>query len=290
MTIMQFTKATRKKVKLIISILGPSGSGKTYSSLLLAKGIGGKVAVIDTENRRAEYYANEFEYDVLQLNPPFSPERYIDAIDAAQNAGYDVLIIDSTSHEWMGIGGCLDIHKKMPGNSYTNWAKITPKHNAFIDKIVRCDMHVIATIRGKDQYVLEEKNGKQAPKKVGVGGEQRDGFEYECTVSFTLDQENHIATTTKDNTKLFEQRYEVLTEEDGKRLLEWANTGTNPITKAQIEDIKKLQKESDISKEELKMICVQNIKKEKFLELTEKDASKLISILKKYKTESVVNE
>jgi len=221
-----FVKAERKKVKLRVGIIGPSGSGKTFTALRLAKGIGGKTALIDTEHRRSEYYAPEFAFDVLHMEPPFTPERFNKAIEAAALAGYEIAIIDSASHEWAGRGGILEAHNAMDGNSYTNWGKVTPRHNSFVEKINYSPMHIILTIRGKDLYVLEENDkGKQVPKKVGMGGEQRPGFEYELTCSFMLDVHSHVATVEKDNTHIFEGRYELLTEEHGKQLLAWAQSG-----------------------------------------------------------------
>jgi hypothetical protein len=221
-----FVKAERKKAKVRVGIIGPSGSGKTFTALRLAKGIGGKTALIDTEHRRSEYYASEFTFDVLHKEPPFTPERFNKAIDAAAAAGYEITIIDSASHEWAGRGGILEAHNAMEGNSYTNWGKVTPRHNSFVEKINYAPMHIILTIRGKDLYVLEENDkGKQVPKKVGMGGEQRPGFEYELTCSFMLDVHSHVATVEKDNTHIFEGRYELLTEEHGKQLLAWAQSG-----------------------------------------------------------------
>ena len=230
---MEFAKATRQAGRLRVGLLGPSGSGKTYSALRLAKGLGGKCAMIDTESHRSAFYADEFAFDVLNLEPAFSPERYIEAIEAAEQAGYDVVIIDSASHEWNGRGGILDSKSHMSGsNDWAKWAKLTPRHDQFIDKLVRADCHLIVTIRGKDVWVLEDEAGKQKPKKVGMGGQQRDGMEYEFTVSFLLDQESHVATVTKDNTHLFEHRYELLTEVDGESLLAWAQTGERPKQEA----------------------------------------------------------
>ncbi len=221
-----FLKAERKKVKLRIGLIGPSGSGKTYSALRLAKGIGGKIALLDTEHRRSEYYAGEFDFQVLHMEPPFNPERFNKAIEAAEAAGYEIFIIDSASHEWAGRGGILETHNAMQGNSYTNWGKVTPRHNSFVEKINYSRMHIILTIRGKDLYVLEENDkGKQVPKKVGMGGEQRPGFEYELTCSFMLDVHTHTTTVEKDNTHIFEGRYELLTEEHGRQLRAWAESG-----------------------------------------------------------------
>lgn len=264
---LSFQKAQRKRVKLRIALTGPSGGGKTYTALRLARGIGGRIALIDSEHERSRYYAEEFDFEVCDLRPPFTPERYIAAIDAAEKAGYEVLIVDSASHEWAGKGGILEMHDKLTGNPYTRWAKLTPRHNGFIDKINGSSCHVILTIRGKDVYVLEQdEKGKQIPKKVGVGGEQRSGIEYEMTVSFMLDQMNHAATVQKDNTHLFEKRCEVLTERDGELLREWAEEGKatpppghgnngngkikNPIRQSLINEIGRIISNEDVFTEE----------------------------------------
>lgn len=227
-----FQKAKREQLWLKILLAGPSGSGKTYTALRLASGIAkecnSRIAAIDTENGRIRYYANEFDFDDIQFEAPFTPENYIEAIEAAVDGGYKVLIIDSSTHEW---DYCLDVHNKMPGNSYTNWAKITPRHDAFMEKMLQSPIHIITTVRGKDEYVLEEKNGKQTPKKVGLGYKQRDGMEYNYTCTFNIAQDTHIASVMKDNTHLFEDRYDVLTERDGKALYEWANSGEAPAPK-----------------------------------------------------------
>ncbi|NMA66248.1 MAG: AAA family ATPase [Clostridiaceae bacterium] len=224
-----FKKAKREQIWLKVLLAGPSGSGKTYSALRLATGIakkaGSRIAAIDTENGRIRYYADEFDFDDMQLAEPYSPEAYIKAIDMAVDGGYEVLIIDSISHEW---SYCLEVHSKMPGNSYTNWSKITPRHNAFMEKIIQSPIHVLSTVRGKDEYILEEKSGKQVPKKVGKGYRQRDDTEYENTVTFNIDQQTHVAEVFKDNTHLFEGRYEMLTEKDGEALYNWANEGDAP--------------------------------------------------------------
>jgi len=229
-----FKKAKREQIWIKVLGAGASGSGKTYSMLRLATGFakksGGKIAAIDTENGRIRYYANEFDFDDLQLSAPYTPEKYIEAIDAAADGGYTILIIDSITHEW---DYCLEVHSKMPGNSYTNWVKITPRHDPFMEKILQSPLHIFATVRGKDEYVMEEKNGKQVPKKVGLGYKQRDNTEYNYTVTFNIDQQSHIADAMKDNTHLFENRYDVLTEKDGMALYDWANSGDAPDPKPQ---------------------------------------------------------
>ena len=221
-----FQKAKKEKVWTKVLMGGPSGSGKTYSALRMATGLaaccGSRIAAIDTEAGRLRYYAEEFDFDDTQLEE-FTPEAYIELINAAADAGYQVLLIDSISHEW---NYCCETVNKMPGNSFTNWGKMTPRHDKFMETILQSPMHIICTVRGKDEYTLEEKNGKQTPKKIGMGYKQRDNTEYEYTITFNVDQSTHVASVMKDNTHLFENRYEVLTEKDGEALYRWANSGT----------------------------------------------------------------
>ena len=223
-----FKKAQRKKVKLRKALEGPSGTGKTYSALKIAKGLcpNGKIAVIDTENGSASLYCHLYDFDVADLGPPFTPERYIELINAAAK-DYDVLIIDSITHEWRGKGGCLEIHSSMPGNSFTNWAKVTPRHNAFMSAILNAPCHIIATMRSKETYVLQENSkGKQEPRKVGMEAEQRSGVLYEFTCVLSLDI-SHQATSTKDRTGLFPvDRYFIPNEATGEALRNWLEQGT----------------------------------------------------------------
>lgn len=230
---MAFQKAKREQIWAKILLNSPSGGGKSYSALRLATGMarkcGSRVAAIDTENGRIRYYANEFDFDDMQLAEPYSPEKCIEAIDEAVKAGYKVLVVDSISHEW---NFCLDLVNNMPGsNSYTKWKSVTPRHNAFMEKILQAPIHIIATVRGKDEYVLEDTNGKKVPKKVGLGYTQRDGAEFNYTVTLNLDQSTHRFSATKDNTHLFEDRYDVLTEADGEAIYDWANSGEVPAPK-----------------------------------------------------------
>ena len=227
-----FQKAKREQVWLKVLLSGASGCGKSYSALKLATGIAKKcnsdIAFIGTEGSRNKYYADEFDYDLLELEEPFECEKYMDAIDQAVEGGYKVLIIDSMTHEWKWLN---EVHDKMPGNSFTNWGKLKPRHHKFMEKVLRSPIHVIATARGKDDWVLEDKNGKQVPKKVGMGQQQDKDISYEYTVSLMISQDTHVASADKDNTHLFDGRYEVLTEKDGERLYGWANKGDVPAPK-----------------------------------------------------------
>lgn len=224
---MGFQKAKKEQIWVKLLLNAPSGGGKTYGALRVATGLAkacnSRIAAIDTENGRIRYYADEFDFDDMQLEEPYSPEKYIAAIDEAVKSGYKVLIIDSTSHEW---NFCLEQVNNMPGsNSYTKWKTITPRHNAFVEKILQSPVHIISTVRGKDEYILEDSNGKKVPKKVGLGYSQRDGMEFEYTITLNLDQNTHRFAATKDNTHIFEDRYDVLSEEDGVALYNWANGG-----------------------------------------------------------------
>lgn len=225
---MQLRHSERKKAKIKLAIQGVAGSGKTYSALLLAHGLTNgdfsKVAIIDTENGSADLYAHLGQYNVLTLPPPFTPENYIKAIDICVNSGMEVIIIDSISHCWDYL---LDYHSNLSGNSFTNWAKITPLQKSFTDKILQCDAHVIATMRTKQDYVLNQKDGKYIPEKVGLKAVQKDGLDYEFTVVFDLDIK-HFAISSKDRTGLFMGKNEfIMSSHTGKKILEWCNSGTN---------------------------------------------------------------
>lgn len=234
-------KATRQKAKLRIGLSAASGFGKTYGGLKLAFGITQdwtKIAVIDTEHGSAELYSDLGEYNVLPLEAPFSPERYIEAIKACETAGMEVIIIDSISHEWEGKGGCLEIHEKL-GGRFDNWKDVTPRHRAFIDAILQCKAHVLTTVRRKQDYTLVEGQNKSGrtvatPQKVGMKEVTRDGFEYELTVNLEIINDNHLVKASKDRTGLFMGKPEfVITEETGRTLREWAESGTDLIGEKQ---------------------------------------------------------
>ena len=223
---MNLQTASRKKAKFKMCLQGPSGSGKSLSALLISYGICGdwiKIAVVCTENHSADLYAHIGSYKVLSLSAPFTPEKYTEALDVCEKAGMEVVILDSVTHEWENL---IDYHSSLKGNSFTNWGKITPRHNDFVQKILKSNCHVIITVRTKQDYVLNEKNGKLVPEKVGLKSVQRDGLDYELTLMFDLDMKNN-ATASKDRTGLFFGKPEQkLSVETGKLIREWCNTST----------------------------------------------------------------
>lgn len=268
-----FKKAIRDDIFVKVCTIAPSGGGKSYSTLRVASGLAGalskktgqeeRIAYIGTEGSRDKYYANEFDYDLLQLKNDFSPEKYIDAIEDALDGGYKVIVIDSISHEWVGKNGCLEIHSKMAGNSYTNWNKVTPRHNKLMDLILDCEAHVIVTVRGKDKYVMEEVNGKQVVTKLNLGYQQRDDIEYLFTLSLNIDKDSHLFTSLKDNTHIFENRNEILTEKDGEKLLEWATNGDIKSKRAEIEKAKEEAKAKIALNEEIEVKKILEEKEDK---------------------------
>lgn len=224
---MEIKKAKKSQQKLRLGISGASGSGKTYSALLLANSLGSKVCVIDTEQGSASLYADKFDFDVLELTAPYSSERYIEALKRVEMAGYDVIVIDSLSHNWNQAGGCLDKVNQIGGNSYAAWGKVTPQYDKLIHSILACKAHIITTMRSKTAYELVENDkGKLAPVKRGLAPIQRDGIEYEFTLMFDLDQ-NHNFICTKDRTGLFSNIDipEPLNAEIASKLLTWLNSG-----------------------------------------------------------------
>jgi len=231
---MELKKAQRKKSYMRLNISGPSGAGKTMSALYLAFGLVGdwnKIGVIDSENGSASLYEHLGDFKVIDLEPPFSPERYIEAIDLCLNGGMECIILDSSSHEWSGPGGCLEINEKLAaakytGNTWSAWSDTTPRHDAFVQKVLQSKAHIITCTRSKMETVMTD---DKKVKKVGMKDIQRDGWEYELTVSLNLDRDTHMAIASKDRTELFEGKTPfVITPETGKKIKEWCALGIEP--------------------------------------------------------------
>lgn len=228
-----FKRAERKKAKLRLALCAPSGAGKTYSALLIAQGLGGRIAMIDTERGSGELYSSLCEYDVCQIEPPYTPKKYIEAIHEAERSGYGTIIIDSLTHAWAGQGGLLEeVDKRKSGqrNDFTAWRDITPQHNALVDAMLQSSCHIIATMRTKTAYevVKDERTGKTKPVKVGLAPVQRDGLEYEFTVVLDIDVDKHVASASKDRTSLFDGEVFVPTIGTGETILQWLESGAEP--------------------------------------------------------------
>lgn len=233
---MQFTQATKSKSFLRLAINGPSGGGKTYTAMLIAKELGERFALIDTEHGTASKYAGDVAtFDTLQLHT-FSPETYIDAIEAAEKARYPVLVIDSLSHAWDGVDGALELvdkvaKKSTSGNKFTAWADVTPMHRRLVEAILAYPGHVIATMRVKTEWVLElNERGKQVPVKKGLAPIQRAGIEYEFDVVGDIDLEHEMVISKSRCSKVAETGiYKKPGKKFAQELLAWLNDGVERV-------------------------------------------------------------
>lgn len=235
-------RATKCRAKLRLGMSGPAGSGKTYSALLIAHGLGGRIGLIDTEHGSGDLYADLLPegYDVLQLTPPFTPARYVEAIQAFEAAGVQTIIVDSLSHAWSGEGGSLDRHGKIAdrsGNSWQAWRQVTPEHNALVEAMLQSSCHVIATMRAKTEYVQEkdERTGRQIVRKIGLAPVMRDGIEYEFTIFMELDSQ-HLAHVGKDRTRLFDGMIIKPDADIGRQLLAWLDSGAPEPVRTGLDD------------------------------------------------------
>jgi hypothetical protein len=231
----QIRKARRSATKLRLLLTGPSGAGKTWGALQIAKGMGGKTVVIDTEEGSSDLYDHLHDFDVIDLRPPFSPERYIEAIKAAEEAGYEVIVIDSVTHCWSGPGGCLEILEDVAkaqfrGNTWSAFSVITPRWRAFVDAILRSPAHVICCGRSKTETAQVDDHGKKKVAKLGMKLEARDGLEFEFTCVLDLIHDGHYATVSKDRTGLFAGDPKPITPATGERLAAWLAGGTPTVT------------------------------------------------------------
>lgn len=278
-----FKKAKRTQAKIKLAVTGPAGSGKTFSALRLARGlvgIEGKIAVIDTENGSASLYSEQFDFDVLDLEPPYEDSKFVSGIQAAMNAGYDALIIDSASHFWEAILEYKDKLDRRGGNSFANWNDAGRHFKEVLSAVLHSPIHVIACLRSKTEYIVEtNERGRSVPRKVGLAPVMRDGIEYEFTTVFDIDL-SHQAATSKDRTGLFTDKVFQITEETGQRIADWmkgckdashdksitapqvsanatpAHQGTQSCTPQQIKNIETLWKQLAYGQAEMSKLFV----------------------------------
>lgn len=223
----RFTKAERKKAKLRLALTGVSGCGKTYSALRIATGMGGNIAVIDTEHDSSSLYASEFDFSSINLND-HSPEAYIKAIDDAEKEGFDIVIIDSLSHVWTFCKSEVDrvAAQSFKNNSWAAWSKVTPRYDALIQRMIQSSSHIIVTMRAKTETAQIEENGRKKVIKLGMKTEMRDGIEFEFTTVIDIDHSTNGASVSKDRTHVFKGKEHLpLDESIGQALMAWLLNG-----------------------------------------------------------------
>lgn len=226
-----FAPATKAQAKARLAFAGPSGSGKTYTSLVTATALGGRIAVIDTERGSAAKYADQFTFDTLSMHK-YDPRDLVKALSAAGAAGYDVVIVDSLSHFWMGTAGMIEqadqaAKRSGGGNSFAGWKEARPMERAMVDALLAYPGHVIATMRTKTEYVVEENDrGKKVPRKIGTKPEQRDGIEYEFDIVGDLDLENTLIVSKSRCKALAKAVIREPGKDFGEQVLAWLTDGT----------------------------------------------------------------
>jgi adenylate kinase family enzyme len=229
---MEFRKASKKQSKLMLAIFGTSGSGKTYGALRIATGMASvtkdKILLIDTEHRSSELYADKFDFDIGDMSDDKSIAALISVLNQAKDAKYGIVIIDSLSHSWAEL--LEEINKladtKFSGNTWAAWSKGTPKQKKLIEVILNYPGHIIATMRVKTEWVIEQnEKGKTTIKRKGLNPEAGKGIEYEFSMLFEVDGD-HNYIVTKDRTGKYQDKIiEKIDEKFGKDLICWLNTG-----------------------------------------------------------------
>lgn len=252
MTSFSFKPAQREQAKARIALAGPSGSGKTYTALKLATAMGDRVAVVDTEHGSASKYAagrdgQGFAFDALELDN-FDPRNLIGALAAASQAQYPVVVVDSLTHFWSGVGGMLEqvdkAARKYGNNSFAGWKDARPVERQLIEALLAYPGHVIVTMRSKTEYVIEEnERGKKTPRKVGMKPEQRDGIEYEFDIVGDLDFEHTLMISKSRCMDLSGAVIREPGEELGQQICEWLAGGVEApdaseyVTRAMSEEL-----------------------------------------------------
>lgn len=277
----EFLPAEKSQLKARILISGAAGSGKTIAALELASALGGRVAVIDTENGSAALYSDKYKFEMLNLQPPYPPEDFVQAIKVAENSGFDVIVVDGITPEWSGSGGCLDLQTKL-GGRFQDWAKITPRHRSFIQKILECSTHIICTCRSKQGYAMDEQSKKVT--KLGMAPEQRDGLDYEMTLVFNIINQTHLAEATKDRTGLFDGKQFLISKNTGLEILEWLNSGTPAKSPAPtITDVRNLLIDAGVKSIPVFKKVMMQVLGEEYNTLEELNQEQLLTLYKEMK-------
>ncbi|NMF84630.1 ATP-binding protein [Nodosilinea sp. P-1105] len=273
-----FQKATKTQARLRFALCGPSGSGKTYSALEIARHLGKSTAVIDTEHGSASKYADLFDFDVCELTD-FHPSKYMEALRAAGQASYDVIVIDSLSHAW--FWELNETSKAM--NSFTAWGKVRPLERALIDAMLAAPAHVIVTMRTKTEWVLVDspKSGKPMPERVGTAPIQASGIEYEFDIAGELDL-NHLLTISKSRCPdLSSTTHLNPGQELAKRMLAWLSDGV-PAPETALEKgqrIRAAREAVDMSADEVRLIMEAEFSRSSPAQLSSEDCDRLIAMI-----------
>lgn len=260
-----FTPAVKKQHALRLALVGPSGAGKTFTALRLAQGLGDKIACIDTEHGSAALYAPQFTFDHLVLES-FAPQDYIEAIQAAATYGYEVLIIDSLSHAWMGKGGILEMKEAVAsrdygGNDRNAWRTVTPEHNRLVEAIIRSPLHIIATMRSRVEYVAEpDEHGKTVIRRIGLKPMQQDGLDFEFDIVGDLDSTHTLTITKTHCSALSRAVIPEPGEELARTLKAWLTEGADPtMTEDQVKTLWELGKAQGLSVGDLMTLINQTL-------------------------------
>lgn len=222
----QVRKAERQGARLLIQLSGVSGSGKTYSALQLAYGLAGgdasKIVLIDTENRRGSLYANALPqpFNIIDFYAPFSPDRYIEAIDAAVAAGAEVIVIDSVTHEWESEGGCEWIANQ---SRFPDWKRAKALHKRFMTHMLQSSAHIIACTRAREKVDFSDQKN---PRPLGIQPIQEKNFSFEATVSLMMHDQGRRQDVLKCPAELqgiMGRGSDYITARDGKALRDWVD-------------------------------------------------------------------
>jgi hypothetical protein len=235
----EVTRAKRQAVPMLISTSGTSGSGKTFSSLLLAGGIAGDsgtVGMLDAENGRGTLYEDDPDirkaiprgYLYTAITPPYSPARYVQGLRAMEQAGVTVALIDSTSHEWEGEGGCADIAENNKLKGMPNWMLAKKEHKKFLAYCLSSPMHIIFCLRARDNTTVVKEGGKEQFVHMGIQPICEKNFVFEQLLSLSFDESTHHYCGIKVP-KMLRQMFpggELITKAHGAAIAEWASGGT----------------------------------------------------------------
>jgi len=273
-----FKKATKTQSRLRLALSGTSGSGKTYSSLAIAQHLGKSIAVIDTERGSASKYADLFTFDVCELTE-FHPGRYVEAIRAADSAGYEVIVIDSLSHAWFAE---LD----MAQGNFSNWAKIKPLERALIDAMLSSRAHIIGSMRSKTEWVMTPSKNKRGedtlqPTKVGMAPMQASGIEYEFDLAGEINLD-HLLTISKSRCPDLSNTTHLNPGRDlAEQMLLWLSDGepVSETAESKCERIRVAREAAGMGSDSVKTLITTEFNKSHPSKLTSEECDRVVAVI-----------